>query len=173
MKYRFKIGDSQRAVQIDPPDKERLTQVTVEGQPQPIAVEPLSPGEWAASLPASKVCHLVTASSPEGTWVWADGQAFLVEEPQARRTTRGPGAAPKLAVTPPMPAVVVEVLVAPGQRVERGQALVVVSAMKMEMTLSAPKGGQVRALNTKEGASVSPGEILVEIDYDRQEASHE
>jgi biotin carboxyl carrier protein len=48
--------------------------------------------------------------------------------------------------------------------VVKGEALVVVSAMKMEMTLVAPYSGTVRAVNTQVGAQVSPGEILVEIE---------
>jgi 3-methylcrotonyl-CoA carboxylase alpha subunit len=51
-----------------------------------------------------------------------------------------------------------------GQTVEKKQPLVVVSAMKMEMTLSAPFGGTVTAVNADEGAQVKPGEILVDIE---------
>ena len=62
------------------------------------------------------------------------------------------------------PASVVRVLVEVGREVVKGQGLVVVSAMKMEMTLVAPYSGTVKAVNTLVGAQVSPGEILVEIE---------
>ena len=67
-------------------------------------------------------------------------------------------------MTPPFPATVVKVLVAAGAAVDKGQGLVVVSAMKTEMTLKAPHAGAVRAINCKEGQSVSPGDVLVELD---------
>ena len=60
-----------------------------------------------------------------------------------------------------------------GDRVRKGQGLVVVSAMKMEMTLSAPYAGTVTLVSTEAGAKVSPGEILVEIEPEAEDASHE
>jgi 3-methylcrotonyl-CoA carboxylase alpha subunit len=64
-------------------------------------------------------------------------------------------------VTSPIPAVVVKVLVEEGQQVERGQALLVVTAMKLETTLNAPRAGKVTALAKRPGDRVSPGEILL------------
>jgi 3-methylcrotonyl-CoA carboxylase alpha subunit len=63
---------------------------------------------------------------------------------------------------------VVRILVAAGDTVEKGQGVVVVSAMKMEMTLVAPYSGTVRAVNTQVGDQVSPGEILAEIEPDSE-----
>lgn len=82
-------------------------------------------------------------------------------EPVLERRRRGGGAEVATRVTPSFPATVVSVLVEEGEQVERGQALVVVSAMKMEMTLTAPTAGVVEAVNTAEGAAVSPGDELV------------
>jgi biotin carboxyl carrier protein len=62
-----------------------------------------------------------------------------------------------------MPATVVRILVQVGDEVDQGQALVVVSAMKMEATLSSPRKGVVRAIHTSVGATVRPGEVLVDV----------
>jgi len=67
-------------------------------------------------------------------------------------------------VTPPMPAVVVRVLVNEGDTVEKGEGVVVVSAMKMEATLNAPHSGRVAAIHVTEGDKVAPGQILVDIE---------
>jgi len=72
-------------------------------------------------------------------------------------------------VTPPMPAVVVRILIHEGDRVKRGQGLIVVTAMKMETTLVAPSDGRVKKINTSEGAKVVPGEILVEIEEEAKD----
>ena len=69
-------------------------------------------------------------------------------------------------VTPPMPAVVVRILVSPGDSVKQGDGVIVVSSMKMETTLSAPADGKVRAVNVAEGDKVMPGQILIDIDRD-------
>ena len=67
-------------------------------------------------------------------------------------------------VTPPMPGQVVVVLVAAGDVVAKGQAVVVIMAMKMETTLSAPHAGKVVNVNVAAGAQVKPGDILVDIE---------
>lgn len=72
-------------------------------------------------------------------------------------------------VTPPMPAVVISVNVKEGDRVEKGDPVVVVSAMKMENTLSAPFSGTVTKINTKEGDKVMPGDILIDIEKEEVE----
>jgi biotin carboxyl carrier protein len=67
-------------------------------------------------------------------------------------------------VASPMPAVVIGILVKPGDRVEKGQGLVIVSAMKMETTLFAPFAGMVSGINAKLGDKVMPTHILVDIE---------
>ncbi len=64
----------------------------------------------------------------------------------------------------PMPGKVIRVLVSPGDRVEPRSTLVVVEAMKMEMPLSAPRAGLVRAVHVAEGDAVARGMILVELE---------
>lgn len=63
----------------------------------------------------------------------------------------------------PMPGQVLKVLVAVGQRVSAGAALVVLEAMKMEQTLRASTAGVVEAVLVKPGDVVAPGDTLVEI----------
>lgn len=60
-----------------------------------------------------------------------------------------------------MHAMVVEVLVRTGERVAKGQPLVVLEAMKMEHTLRAPEEGQVAAIHCAHGDQVSQGMTLV------------
>ena len=57
-----------------------------------------------------------------------------------------------------------KVHVAPGDRVEEGQPLLVVEAMKMETTVSAPRGGTVSDVFVREGDVVAVGDALVTID---------
>jgi len=92
-----------------------------------------------------------------------------VDQLLARRTRRrGPEETPG-EVTPPMPSVVLRILVKEGERVKRGQGIVVVSAMKMQTTLVAPTDGTVKKIHTKIDAKVAPGDILVEIEKEAVE----
>jgi biotin carboxyl carrier protein len=63
-------------------------------------------------------------------------------------------------VTAPMPGKVVRVLVNIGDKVEAGQGLLVVEAMKMQNEIRSPKSGTVERLLAKEGQPVNAGEVL-------------
>jgi biotin carboxyl carrier protein len=63
-----------------------------------------------------------------------------------------------------MPGVVADVLVKPGDRVESGQTLVVLEAMKMQNPLMAEAPGVVRAVLVEVGQAVAGGALLVEVD---------
>jgi biotin carboxyl carrier protein len=71
-------------------------------------------------------------------------------------------------ITPPMPSVVVRIMVAEGDLVEKGQSVMVVSAMKMETTLQAPFKGKVLKINVAEGDKVMPGQILAVIEREAE-----
>jgi biotin carboxyl carrier protein len=118
--------------------------------------------------------NLFLAETIDGVWFWIDGRARFAQNADQlrRRTSRRPGEIPG-QVTPPTPATVMRVLAQVGARVERGAPLVVVSAMKMEITLSAPYAGIVKTVNTQVAAQVSPGEILVEIEPEPEEQTDE
>ncbi|MGB6598461.1 MAG: biotin/lipoyl-containing protein [Candidatus Acidiferrum sp.] len=63
-------------------------------------------------------------------------------------------------IVAPMPGKVVRILVKVGDKVEAGQGLFVVEAMKMQNEIRSPKSGVVERLLVKEGQPVNAGEIL-------------
>jgi len=64
----------------------------------------------------------------------------------------------------PMPGKVVKVFVKPGDIVEAGQPLIVLSAMKMESEFKAGQRGIVKEVPVKEGETVDNDQLLVVID---------
>lgn len=66
-------------------------------------------------------------------------------------------------VTTAMPGTIVEVKVAVGDKVNAGDAVLVIEAMKMENEIQAPKSGMVIAIHVKKGDAVTPDESLLEI----------
>ncbi|MCB0002281.1 MAG: acetyl-CoA carboxylase biotin carboxyl carrier protein subunit, partial [Anaerolineae bacterium] len=58
------------------------------------------------------------------------------------------------------------VLVSAGDAVERGETLVLLEAMKMELRITAPAGGTVTGVRCKAGDVVDRGQVLVEIASD-------
>jgi biotin carboxyl carrier protein len=63
-------------------------------------------------------------------------------------------------IVAPMPGKVVRVLVKAGERVEAGQGLLVVEAMKMQNEIRSPKSGTVEHVLAREGQPVTAGEVL-------------
>jgi biotin carboxyl carrier protein len=63
-----------------------------------------------------------------------------------------------------MPGLVVRIHVALGDRVEAGQPVVVMEAMKMENELRAASAGTVRAIAATPGVAVEKGAVLVELE---------
>ena len=64
----------------------------------------------------------------------------------------------------PMPGLVVEIKVSQGNKVAKGQPLIVVEAMKMENIIKAGHTGVVKAIRVQAGASVEKGDILLEFE---------
>jgi 3-methylcrotonyl-CoA carboxylase alpha subunit len=73
--------------------------------------------------------------------------------------------------TAPMPGKVTKLLVAPGDRVEKGQTVAVLEAMKMESRFEAPRDGIVAAVHVREGEQVEEGTVLLDLATPEAEAA--
>ncbi len=89
----------------------------------------------------------------------------------ARAGDRAPEAAPHFktasrrdAIRCPLPAVVVNVLVAPGNWVAVGQPLLTIQAMKMEHQVMAPRDGRVLEVCVREGDTPEAGDLLLTLE---------
>ncbi len=105
--------------------------------------------------------------------VTSRGDRWLVHGPEGdvelRELPRFPVAGPEAVaggLTAPMPGKVIATHRAVGDRVESGQLLLVLEAMKMEHRVTAPAPGTVSEFRVTEGEQVGNGELLVVIDED-------
>ena len=105
--------------------------------------------------------------------VTADGDRWLVHGPQGdvelRELPRFPVAGLETVaggLTAPMPGKVISTHAAVGDRVESGQLLLVLEAMKMEHRVTAPEPGTVSEFRVAEGEQVGNGELLVVVEED-------
>ena len=140
-----------------------------------LRLSPLADGGFRLDLPEGTVHARMRdgAVSVDGVWrrvtvvrdgaelaVILDGRNFALIEadplaPPQREVAGGE------RVASPVPGRVARVAVQPGDRVEKGAVLVVVEAMKMELTLRAPRAGTVAALSCAVDEMVEEGVELV------------
>ncbi len=85
---------------------------------------------------------------------------FLLEDPRTREFS---ASASSGGLTTPLPGVVVSVPVSLGQKVAAGEVLMVIEAMKMEHTITAPYAGTVQAIHFSRGDRVPEASQLLEL----------
>ena len=93
-------------------------------------------------------------------WLGARHEEFLIEDPREHEFT---ASAASGGLTTPLPGVVVSVTVRVGQQVQPGSVLMVIEAMKMEHTITAPYAGTVAAVHFAAGDRVPEASALLEL----------
>lgn len=64
----------------------------------------------------------------------------------------------------PMPGLVIDILVEPGQSIQKDEPMIILEAMKMENIIKAEGDGVVKTINAQKGQSVDKGHILIEFE---------
>ena len=95
-------------------------------------------------------------------WVTIGGRT--TELKRSSGPQRSGGQTHLAGLTAPMPGQVKSVAVGPGDAVHKGQTLMVLEAMKMEMRVQSPRDGKVRAVHIRPGQTVERDQILIEVE---------
>jgi biotin carboxyl carrier protein len=156
-----------RAVVVDGPGPDGTFRISVDGVDQRVDARALRAGTW--SLVIGGASYLVDLDHRR-TGIAAsvgDSEAMLqVEDALHKRLASAAGTRPSArgeALRAPIAGKVVKVLVAVGDQVPAGAAVIVLEAMKMENELAAERGGTVSAIHKAAGQAVDTGDLLVEI----------
>lgn len=105
--------------------------------------------------------------------VTVNGTAYEIQLEELTGAAPAPAAAPAAApapaaaapaggeqVTSPMPGTILDVKVAQGAAVKKGDVLMILEAMKMENEIMAPCGGTIASVSVTKGAAVDSGALL-------------
>ena len=66
-------------------------------------------------------------------------------------------------VKAPMPGLVLDILVETNQTISKGDALLILEAMKMENVLKAEGDGIIKSIEVSKGAAVDKGQVIIEM----------
>jgi biotin carboxyl carrier protein len=129
----------------------------------PSAVTRLAPGMFSVDIGGRREIVYV-AGPPDDRWAFWNGHVFHSNQEDER--TRQPEGFRRVQVaqslSAPMPATVIRVLVAPGSHLKKGDVVVLLEAMKMELPIRALSDGTVAAVHCRDGDLVQADQVLVE-----------
>jgi len=132
---KLRIAVDERVYEVD-------VEVLEEQRPEPVVPTPYAPYPATAAVPAQ---HAAPSSGDEG----GDGG----------EATSGSGVPCKS----PVNGVVVKVVVEVGQHIEAGAPLIILEAMKMQTSVTAPVAGTVASIRVEPGAAVKRDQVVVEL----------
>ena len=129
----------------------------------PPSVTRIAPGMYRVEHDGRSEIVFIAGTAGD-RWAFWNGEVF--------RESAGAGAAHRLpagvaggpqALRAPMPATVLKVLVAPGDSVQKGDTVLILEAMKMELPVRATADGTVVGVFCREQQLVQPDAVLVEL----------
>lgn len=105
------------------------------------------------------------AGPSDNRWAFWNGRVFRTGQDAASNGPRHESRAfhALQSIEAPMPARVLRVLVEAGASVKKGDPIVILEAMKMELPIRAESDGSVTAVHCREGERVEAGAVLVEL----------
>jgi biotin carboxyl carrier protein len=156
-----------RTVRVDGPGPDGRFRISIDGVEQQVDATALRPGSWSLIIAGrSYQVDLDRRRGGIAASVGAGEVMLQVEDALHRRLASAAGArAPARgeSIRAPIAGKVVKVLVAVGDPVAPGSAVIVLEAMKMENELASERGGTVSAIHKAAGQAVDTGDLLVEI----------
>jgi biotin carboxyl carrier protein len=166
MKYEVHIAGKTHTVELNR-DGARW-QISLDGQATDADALEIAPGIFSILLNGESH-EIRVAPNPDGSLTIHDGPNELKAEVADPRAWRGRKhgaveAEGRQKIIAPMPGKVIRLLVKTGDKVEAGQGLLVVEAMKMQNEVKSTKSGTVEKLLAKESQAVNAGDILAWID---------
>ena len=124
----------------------RMFRVTVNGNQYEVGIEELTGGQPAPVPVRPATAPTASAAASPGA---------------STRQETAPAPADSGTVSAAIPGTILDVRVKVGQRVKRGDILVILEAMKMENEIMAPHDGQVASVHVEKGTAVNVGSPLV------------
>jgi acetyl/propionyl-CoA carboxylase alpha subunit len=161
MKFYYQIGQEIKTVTIE--QKDGQFHVLVNDQSYQIGETQLTQGQLNFKLEERRLRAYVARRGLE-RHIATGGNTWILEKLTRPKSRRGGADTHSGSLEAGMPGLVRQVLVSEGDQVERGQALALLEAMKMELKITAPFAGTVRRINCAPGQVVERGQVLVELE---------
>jgi biotin carboxyl carrier protein len=162
VKLSFDFNSQSLPVDLTPSGSGKMYRAMIKEKTVNIEVIQSKDGKLNLLIDGKRVTAYVSSDNAK-RWVTVNGQTFvLTKSSGAKRRNTGHDHASELVA--PMPGVVRSVNISEGDAVTKGQTLLLLEAMKMEIRVQAKSDGVVKKLFVKQGQTVEREQILVEIE---------
>jgi len=170
--YFKSVDELRNEIGPDLSDDDLLLKILIPGKPVKRR-EPAKQADSPAAQAADPVARSGFGDFPSRFDVEVDGEVFSVKispvwnDAEATASPENAGSGAKQEQLPPgavvcgMAGLVLSIEVTPGRRVEEGDLLAMVEAMKMRRPIVAPRGGVVKEIRAREGEIVDAADVLV------------
>ncbi len=112
-----------------------------------------------------KRLNVYVSSDSAKRWVTVNGQTFVLTKASGTRKGGHAGQHTAGELTAPMPGQIRAVNVSEGDTVTKGQTLLVIEAMKMEIRVQAPFDGMISSVAVKTGQTVEREQFLIKMEH--------
>jgi 3-methylcrotonyl-CoA carboxylase alpha subunit len=131
----------------------------------PHVVVPLGDGAFLVTHENGTVTRAWAAAHEDVVWVFIEGRVYRAgaHPDRVSSAVANTPSHDEVDLSAPMPATVSAVHVTPGDQVAEGDVLITLEAMKMELSIRAPRAGMVTAVRCRAGDLVQPGAPLVDL----------
>ncbi|MGE5377591.1 MAG: biotin/lipoyl-containing protein [Bacteroidota bacterium] len=162
MKAAFEHNTQSHAIDLTPDGSGRSYRVTMEDQKADVEILQAEEGRLILLVDGQRVVAYISSDRAR-RWVTINGRTLVFTKASGSHKNRGGHAHAAGELTAPMPGQVRAVNVGEGERVSRGQTLLLLEAMKMEIRIQAAQDGVVGKLFVRQGQTVEKDQALVEI----------
>lgn len=163
MKFSFDHNSESISIDLTPGGTEKPYRATIEEKAFDVEILQAQDGKLDLLIDGKRVTAYVSTENTR-RWVTINGQTFVLTKSSGARKSGHGGHHAAGELTAPMPGQVRAVNVSEGETVTKGQTLLVLEAMKMEIRIHSPQNGVVKKLLIKQGQTVEREQVLIEVE---------
>jgi biotin carboxyl carrier protein len=165
MNYIARIQDKEYQINLE--DRGDQVVATINGETIPIKLNEIDGSHVYSALVGNRSMEIEIRRNEVGYLIVHKGNSleYLVEDERTARLKKSMNQAVSHKIDSelkaPMPGLVVSIEVKPGQKLKKGDGLVIIEAMKMENEIKAPFDCSIKEIKVQERQAVEKGQVLV------------
>lgn len=163
MDFSFWLNNKEYKLNLKEKNKDQV-QVILDEKEYTVSAEFLKPNFLLLNI-NGRVFETIISSNASSYAVYVNGKRFEVKKKtEAQILAKKAGKSKRREVKTSMPGKIVKVFLREGQEVKKGQAVLILQAMKMQNEVKSPQAGKLVKVGPKAGDSIEAGALLFTVE---------